>query len=264
MVKVLGILSLKGGVGKTSSVVSLGSCLADMGKKVLLIDCNYSAPNLGIHLKIVDPKKTIHHVFKNLIRIEDSIQKLDKFDIIPASIFKEELHNPLKLRDHLRNLRKKYDFIVLDSSPALNDETLSVIMASDELVVVTTPDHPTLSTTLQAVNFAKGKGTPIVGLILNKVHNKNFELSLEEIERASDVPVMAVIPHDVSFSKSLSLFVPYTSHAPHSRGTLEYKRLASTLAGEKFPEKRIFSFFNRVAPKRQDINREIYYETLFR
>ena len=121
MGKILGILSLKGGVGKTSSVVSIGSCLSDLGKKVLLVDCNYSAPNLGMHLKIIDPKWTIHHVLKKKVHISEAIQKLEKFDLISASMFKEKLENPLMLGYHLGSLKNKYDFIILDSSPALND-----------------------------------------------------------------------------------------------------------------------------------------------
>ena len=59
MSRFIAIVSGKGGVGKTSSVVSLGSALASIGKKVLLVDANFSAPNLGIHLNIIDPEMII-------------------------------------------------------------------------------------------------------------------------------------------------------------------------------------------------------------
>jgi len=264
MGQIFGILSLKGGVGKTSSTVSLGSSLADAGKKVLLVDCNFSAPNLGMHLNIIEPENTIHHVLKKEANISDSIHSLGNFDVIPASMFKEPIINPLELKDHLNSLKRKYDFILLDSSPALNDETLSVILASDKLLVVTTPDYPTLSTTLKAIKLAKSRGTPIIGLILNKVYNKKFELKLEEIERTSDVPIMAIIPHDIHFSKSLSNFKPYTSHRPNSKGSVEYQKLAKLLSGEKYEEsKNLKRLFAKLTPKRQDINREIYYQSFF-
>ena len=57
MGKIIGVLSLKGGVGKTSSVVSLGAALSHFGKRVLLVDANFSTPNLGIHLDVVNPEK---------------------------------------------------------------------------------------------------------------------------------------------------------------------------------------------------------------
>ena len=55
MGKTIGIVSLKGGVGKTTTVVSLGAALAEIGKKVLLIDGNLYSPTLGLHLNIIDP-----------------------------------------------------------------------------------------------------------------------------------------------------------------------------------------------------------------
>ena len=62
MGKSIGILSIKGGVGKTSSVIALGDAISGFGKKVLLVDGNFSAPNLGIYLNILNPEKTLHDV----------------------------------------------------------------------------------------------------------------------------------------------------------------------------------------------------------
>ncbi len=264
MGKIIGVLSLKGGVGKTSSVISLGSCLSDFGKKVLLVDCNFSAPNLGLHLNVINPQKTLHHVLERSANIEETIHSLEHFDIIPSQIFNEPKVNPLKLRDHLKPLKKIYDIILLDSSPALNEETLATVLASDELLFVTTPDYPTLATTLKAVKFAKERGTPISGLVLNKVYGKNFELSLDEIERTVDVPILAVIPHDLNVAKSLANFSPSNKFNPKSRGSVEYKKLAAVLIGEKFrPSFGFREFFNKVTPRREEINREIFYKSVF-
>jgi len=62
MGKAIGVISLKGGVGKTSIVVALGAALSELGKKVLLVDGNLSSPNLGLHLNIINPEKTIHDI----------------------------------------------------------------------------------------------------------------------------------------------------------------------------------------------------------
>lgn len=264
MGKVIGILSLKGGVGKTSSVVALGDAISDFGKKVLIVDGNLSTPNLGIHLKVIEPEVTLHHVFNRKANIRDAIQKLDKFDLIPSTIFTNFVVNPFELRDKIKPLKRSYDVIILDSSPALNEETLAVMLASDELFVVTTPDHPTLSMTLKAVKLAKQRKAPVNGLILNKVHNKSFELSLRDIEETSDVPVMAIIPYDVDFLKSLSEFKPYTNYNPKSKGSTEFRKLAGVLVGEKFKPKFDFKNLFRITPKKQEINREIFYEGLFK
>ena len=262
MGKIIGVLSLKGGVGKTSTVISLGAAMSDFGKRVLLIDGNLSAPNLGLHLNVFEPEITLHNVLNRSANIDEAIYGLGDFDIMPSSSNNKLNINPLILKDRIKNLKNRYDVIILDSSPALNDETLAVILASDELIVVTTPDFPTLSTTLKAVKIAKERDTPVVGLVINKVYNKNFELSLRDIEKTAEVPVIAIIPHDVSFLKALSRFVPPVLYKPNSKGSEEYKKLAATLVGEKYNPFRLRNFF-RLSPRRQEVNRAIYYESIF-
>ncbi len=109
MGKVIGILSLKGGVGKTSSVVALGAALAEFGKRVLLVDANFSAPNLGIHLEIIDPEKTLHHVLSGESDFSDAVVDLENFHVMPASVFPKEQIDPLKLKNHL--------MLIQDSAP---------------------------------------------------------------------------------------------------------------------------------------------------
>ncbi|GBE19785.1 MAG TPA: hypothetical protein ENG87_05755 [Candidatus Pacearchaeota archaeon] len=260
----IGIMSLKGGVGKTTLVSSLGSAISDFNRRVLLVDANFSAPNLGLHLNIVDPEVTLHHVMTDVAHIKDSIHNLDKFDVIPSSIFHKMNISPLKLKDKIKNTKKRYDYILIDSSPALNEETLAAMLASDKILIVTTPDHPTMSTTLKAIKLANQRGTEIDGLIINKVHNKNFELSTDDIEDTTGVPVMAVIPHDVNMLRALSEFTPSTDYKPKSEGSVEIKKLAATLIGEKYKPKRFKDIFSKITPKRHEINREIYYHNVFK
>lgn len=264
MGKSIGIISLKGGVGKTSVTASLGDALASFGKRVLLVDGNLSAPNLGLHFDVGEPEVSLHHVLARKAKPSDAIHALENVDLLPASITKRIDHSPLKLKDRLRYLKNSYDAIVMDSSPSLNEETLGVMLAADEILVVTTPDYPTLSNTLKAINLARLRGTPISGLILNKVYGKDFEFSLKEIENFAEVPVMAVIPHDVSFSKALADFKPYHSYKPKSQGSEEFKKLAASLVGEKYTANKLRRFLRTVSPKKQDINRAIYYDGLFR
>ena len=69
MGKVIGIVSLKGGVGKTSVVTALGAAISEFNKKVLLVDANFSAPNLGLHLNIINPEVTIHDVLDRVSNV---------------------------------------------------------------------------------------------------------------------------------------------------------------------------------------------------
>jgi septum site-determining protein MinD len=263
MGKTIGIVSLKGGVGKTSVVAALGGAFSQLGKKVLLVDGNLSSPNLGLHLNIVDPEKTLHDVLNRNESIRDAIYPYPGFDVLPSSIFGKIEVNPLKIKDHLKGIKKKYDIILLDSSPSLDEETLGVMLASDEIVVVTTPDHPTMSTTIKAAKLAKQRGTPISGLVLNKVHGKDFELSLGDVENTLELPVLAVIPYDKNVLRALSVMEPSTFYKPNSRGSGEFMKLAAALTGQKYEGNKFLSFFRNLTPSRQEINREIFYKNVF-
>lgn len=263
MGRCIGMISLKGGVGKTSSTLSLGKAIADLGKKVLLVDANFSAPNLGMHVNLIDPAITLHDVLGRKNKISEAIQSIGNLDILPSSIFPERNINPLKLKEMLKPMKRKYDFILIDSAPSLNDESLSAILASDELFVVSTSDHPTLGMTLKSIKSARKHGANISGLILNKVYGKDFEISPLEIEKTIGVPVMAVIPHDPNFLKAVYNFRSFIEYSPYSAGSKEYRKLAGILTGEK--RKNLISFVDlfRSFPKLQDINREVYYESVF-
>ena len=257
--RIIGVVSLKGGVGKTTTVANLGASMAkDFGKKVLVIDANYSAPNLGLHLGLVDPKITIQDVFMNKASVEEAIyQHEDGFHIMPSAYISRKI-NPFHLKKNIGCLKENYDVILIDSSPNLNEEMLSTMVASDELLVVSSPDYPTLSTTMRAIRLAKQKKTPITGLILNKVFNKSFELSTEEIEDAAGVPVLSVIPHDIKVPESIYYTKPVILHKPMANSSVEFKTLAASLIGEKYKDPRLWSrikaVFKRDVPK-ENINR---------
>ena len=263
MSKIIGIISIKGGVGKTSIAVALAAALAsEFNKKVLVVDANFSAPNLALHLGIVNPEITLHHVLRNRANIEEAVHKLEKsFHIIPGALLYRKI-NPFKLKKKIKQLKDNYDFILIDSSPTLNEEILATMIASDELFVVTTPDHVTLSTTLRAVRLAKQRKTPITGLILNKVNKKNFELSLDEIERISECNVLAVLPYEIHILEALSKNTPSTLHK-QTDSTIEFKKLAAALIGEDYKDLRfkskIKNFFKKNIPK-QEINRALFRE----
>src|SRR3989338_9716195 len=175
----IGVIAIKGGVGKTTTASNLATILAhDFNKKVLVVDANFSAPTLHFHLGESSTTDTIHDVLTEKIKIHDAIRTHEKgkFSYIPGALMKGYIY-PFKLKKKLDTVKDDFDYIILDSSPTLNEELLSAMVASDKLLVVTTPDYPTLSATLHAVKTAKEKRTPIVGMVLNKCRNKHFELN---------------------------------------------------------------------------------------
>ena len=233
--KVIGIISLKGGVGKTTTVANLGSILAaEFNKKTLAVDANFSAPNLGLHLGLVEPKVAIHDVLLNRAHVTEAIHRHEAgLHLIPGAYVSKKI-NPRRLKQKISCLKGYYDVILIDSSPNLNEEMLATMIASDELLAVTSPDYPTLSATLKAIRFAKQKRMPIHGLIVNRARNKKFELSIKDIEEAAQVPVLSVLPEDVKIPEAIYHATPVSLYKPMSKSAIEFRKLAANLIGEKY------------------------------
>ena len=263
MAKTIGIIAIKGGVGKTTIATSLAVDLARRhGKKVLLVDANYSAPNVGLHMDIVTPEKTIHEVLAGKARMSNAIHEKFGVDVVPGSYsYRKDIY-PLRLKDKLASVQKLYDFIVIDGSPSLNDEILSTMLASDALFVVSTPDYPTLSCSLSAAHLARQRGKPIAGIILNKIRNPKYELSLEDIEHATELPVLARIPDEAHHVRSLYLRVPSVMYLKKSAFAREIGALSAVLTHS--PER--VSFFARFLPtlmRKEVVNRQLVKEQLY-
>ena len=262
--KTIGIIAVKWGVGKTSVSASLAADLANRHKKkVLLIDANYSAPNLGLHMDIVEPVKTIHDVLSGSTDIAHAVHTRYGVDVIPGSFVYDKGINHFKLKGKINKVKKDYDFVIIDSSPSMNDEIVSAMLASDNLFVVTTPDYPTLSCSLKAAKLAKERGVPISGLIINKIRNPKYELDLEEIERAVEIPVVAKISDDSTHIESIFTRVPASVYNKRSKFSKEIARLSDAIAGEKTKT----SFFRRLFAMRfgkEEMNRQVLRESFYK
>ena len=261
------MISIKGGVGKTTVTTNLGAVLAnEFNKKVLIVDANFSAPNLGLHLGVVKPEKsTIHDVVLGKVSPEKATYIHDAgFHFMPGSLVSSGSIDVHALKKKLRDFKKNYDVVLIDSSPTLNSEILATMLASDELLVVTSPDYPTLSCTIRAIKLAKQRNTPITGLVLNKKKGKNFELSLKDVEELSDVPVLAVLPDTDKVLEALANATPASLYEPNHDLSVEYKKLAACLIGEKYKDGRIKSqikdLFSMGKISKQDSNRAAVYK----
>ncbi len=260
MGQIIGVISIKGGVGKTTVAANLGYALTKLNQKTLLVDADFSSPSLSIHFGIIKSDNTLSHVLNNKIEIDDAIHEYGKnLDIIPSSVVGTK-SNVLSLKEKLKSLKKQYDTILIDSSPTLNEDMLATIMASDKLITVTSADYPTLGATLNAIKVAKKKNTPIIGLILNRTRGKNYELSVEDIESASEVPILGVVNDEDIIPHSISKTTPAVSMNPSSNVSVEFMKIAACLTNQRYQDprffKNMFSIFS--SPKKQEINREVY------
>ena len=224
---ILGFVALKGGVGKTTLLASLGSQLVSLGKNVLVVDAALSSPHLALHYGLFDVHADIKDVLSGRVTVKDAVYPLEKgLSLLPCSWQSIDSHLSRHLRKHLASLRYQYDYILLDSAPVLNEEMVAVMMASDSLFVVATPDHVTLSSTLHAVRLAKQRGVPLRGLLLNKVRSRHA-LDVSTLEDAASVPIVALVRHSLDFKEALEKGKPLSS----GKSVAELSALAAALEG---------------------------------
>ncbi len=253
---IISFVSIKGGVGKTTLAIETASALANnFGKRVLLVDANFSAPNLDLYLDLT-PDLSLHDVLDGEA-LHASIYEAHGIDIIPASMYYGKDVDIFQLKRVLSKMKNRYDFIIMDSSPHYS-ELLPVIVASDKIFVVTTPDSVTLETSLKAARMAKAKKTPVEGVIINRIRNPKYEADLDYVEDFFDIPVIARVRDDKNMVKVVYLKKPMTIHNPKSHVSREIRRLSSALCGESEGSSGIlnqFLHFNGVS--KDQVNREL-------
>ena len=231
----IGIVSGKGGVGKTTTVSNLGVVLSYyLGRKTIVADANLLTANLGIHLNLLYPPVTLADCLKGEIPINKIIYPHPSgLNIIPSSIVMNEILDDTILRKVMDSIKGQFDFVIFDSSPGLGKETSSVVKAADELIVITTPDLPSVSDTAKAVKIAEDMDVPVLGIIINRVRGYKYELTQHEIEKICKCTTIATIPEDKKVPESIAFKNPVVLYSPNSPAARAFKTLASELSGRK-------------------------------
>ncbi|MFH0890259.1 MAG: cell division ATPase MinD [Candidatus Aenigmatarchaeota archaeon] len=251
MTRLICVASGKGGVGKTTLVSNLAASLAKLNKKVMVIDGNVTTPNIGFHLGMPLAPVTLHDVMRGEARIRDAVYRHDSgFFVLPAGISFDEMHgvDPSTLSDVVANLSGAVDLIILDSAAGLGREAQSAIDASEEVLLVTNPDLPSVADALKTLKIIESKGKRLTGVVLNRVSGKNHELTKAEVENMLSFPVTAEIPEDVSVPISIAKRRPVVHTSPGSPAAEEFTKLAHTIAGLEYTPRsrtiveRLFSF----------------------
>ncbi|MCR4285056.1 MAG: AAA family ATPase [archaeon] len=250
MTKVLAFVSIKGGVGKTTLALETAAALVKhFDKKVLLVDANFSAPNIGLYLDLTE-ENTLHHALDGTL-LHNAIYESHGIDVVPASMYYDGEVDIFKLKKILSKYRSRYDYIILDSSPNY-EELKPVIAAADRIFLVTSPDNMTLKTTLKAAKIAREENTPIEGIIVNRIRSPKHEQSLEEIERISEIPVLARIKDHKVMAQAINEKTPITFLDETNVIAKEIKRFASAICGT--PEEE--GFFQRLLGLRSNVQKE--------
>ncbi len=251
MTRIIGVVSGKGGVGKTTLVSNLGVSLAQEGKKVAVVDANLSGANLGLHFGLISYPTSIHDVMRGNAAIGDSVYKHPSgVDIMPASLSIEDLDvEPRNIKQEILDNLSDKDFVLIDCATGLDRETMTALDMCDEVLLVTHPELPTISDALRTKTIAKKYDKNIIGIVLNRV-NKSDELKKENISAFFDLPVIGIIQEDHAVRKSVEAKNPIVIENPNHRISQEVKGVANYILGKEYTYKqgildRIRSFFRK-------------------
>lgn len=155
LAKMIAISSGKGGVGKSNFILNLAIALSIRGKKVLLIDADMNLSNIDVLLGLY-PEFTLSNLLDDLISIEKVLIEGPKgIKILPAASGDiDVLNNKEKLKESLikiyQDLRKDFDYILIDTGAGISDFTVDFLVSADRVVLITTPE-PTAITDVYAM-----------------------------------------------------------------------------------------------------------------
>lgn len=248
MQRVIGVLSGKGGVGKTVTAINLSAALHEFGHETTVVDADMSSANLTIHLGLPDAQTSIQDVLENKEHIYKAIRVVPRgLKIIPASLSLEKSIVDMKgFKDSVRgNLE---GVTLIDSPPGFSRELYHIMDACDEIIVVTNPDVPAVTDAIKMIEIAKNMDTDVKGVVITRIEGKSSEIRPEEIEALCEVPVIGKIPEDKAVKKAIFERTPLVFHSPHSKAAINYKHAAANLIDSEYKPpsmvslRRLFSF----------------------
>lgn len=234
--RIIGVISGKGGVGKTTTVANVGTALASaFNRRVVLVDGNPTTPDLSLHLGVYSIAVGLKDVLAKRFSIKDALMPLPSgVRLLPSSVAVGDEVEIQGLGTLLRGLGE-YEFVFVDSPPGLGKGIEPVLELCDEVIIVTNLEVPAVTEAMRAIATAKRARAPIKGMVLNAVRGASHELSVMEVESVFDAPVIAVVPEDLRVRESIAAGKPVVLSHPSSPAALEFKRLAASLIGMRYP-----------------------------
>jgi len=257
MSEIIVIANQKGGVGKTTTAVNLAASLAVAEKKVLLIDTDPQAnATIGLGFSRSDYEYNIYHVLTDRKKLTDTILKteLDMLDLVPSNIglvgIEKEFYDnhekgkELILKRKLSSVKDKYDYIIIDSPPALGPITVSSLSAADSIIIPIQCEFYALEGLAQLLNTVKlikktiNPKLKIKGFLPTMYSEQNnlskqVLLDLEHHFKNKlffdDKNSYIVIPRNIKLAESPSFGKPALLYDIKAKGSLAYQNLARSI-----------------------------------
>ncbi len=256
--RVIGLISGKGGVGKTSMCVNIGVGLKQLGQEVTVVDADFSASNLGVHLGRYDHPVKIQDVLHEEAEPSSAIFRHPTgLKAITASNEIHEVEPDTRLlRDVLEAAAQESDYVLVDCPPGLNTTVEAVMDACDELVIVTMPTQTAGINAAQIIEKAKQRHQAVLGTIVNKMdNNPETELVEREVEIMTESDIIAQVPYDKKMKESLFHNTPLLVYDPISPAAMEIRKLSYALEGQTYDEPRFAALKRKLRRLKEKIKR---------
>ena len=249
---IIAISMQKGGVGKTTTTLALGSELARAGARVLLVDLDPQASlTEGIGVTLGPNDSTVYELMIGRSADLVTIRTEYGVDLIPATLalagtelsFAGRFGRELLLRQALAPLRSSYNYILIDSPPGLGIFTVNALVAADALLIplqahVFAMDQMSQMESTITMIRQMNPSLAIGGIVVTMVGRTNINQAIEAAarERYDDLVFDITIPHSVKIIEAPAAGQPITVYAPESAGALAYRALAEEVR-ERWPAK---------------------------
>jgi chromosome partitioning protein len=246
MGRIIAIASQKGGVGKTTTAINLGACLAQESRRVLLVDFDPQGnASSGLGINGNDLRHTIYEVLIGDSDTREAIiaTALANLDLLPTgqnlSGAEVELVGMMaretKLKNCLAKVREDYDFILIDSPPSLGLLTVNALTAADSVLIPLQCEYLALEGLTQLIGAIRlvqdqlNPGLRIEGVLLT-MFDARLNLSQQVADEArkffAERVYKTMIPRNVRLSEAPSFGKPIVLYDPHSTGADSYRDLA--------------------------------------
>ena len=253
MGRIIVIANQKGGVGKTTTAINLSACLAEIGKRVLVVDIDpqgNTTSGLGINKNEVE--NTVYEMLLGEAAASDCIipKVYKKLSVIPSNVnlaaAEIELsgidQKELLLRKILNPLREKLDYIIIDCPPSLNILTINSLCAGQSVLIPVQCEYYALeglTQLLQTINLVTDRlndNMKIEGILFTMFDSRT-NLSQEVIDNVkanTDLYVFkSVIPRNIRLAEAPSYGQPIITYDPRSSGANAYMKLAQELSRKR-------------------------------
>jgi chromosome partitioning protein len=246
LVKVIAIANQKGGVGKTTTSVNLSACLADLGKKVLLVDLDPQGNSTsGFGFDKTKIKQSIYDVLVNDAPVEGVIlqTKIDNLMLLPATIqlagaeieLVSIMSRETKLKRVLDKIKYNFDYIIIDCPPSLGLLTINSLTAANSVLVPIQCEFYALeglSQLMNTITLVQKNLNPALSLegVVLTMFDARTNLSIQVVDEVKNhfrhKVYQTIIPRNVRLSEAPSHGQPITRYDPKSKGAEVYIDLA--------------------------------------